>query len=58
MLGKPDKRPLGKYRSGAAYGKVCHLIQFDLGVALSEPLKKAKSAHLTTCNSVRDRPFT
>lgn len=28
------------------------------GVALSEPLKKAKSAHLTTRNSVRDRPFT
>jgi hypothetical protein len=30
----------------------------EKGVALSEPLKKAKSAHLTTRNSVRDRPFT
>jgi hypothetical protein len=44
-------------------GKVALLVcrygdNIELGVALSEPRKKAKSAHLTTRNSVRDRPFT
>jgi tRNA-splicing ligase RtcB len=58
VRGKGNPESFTSCAHGAGRRMSRTMAEKQLGVALSEPRKKAKSAHLTTRNSVRDRPFT